>query len=109
MSTLDRVRGWLGLGPTVPRVRVHVIVRGRIGEGWMDIDRHFSLPEGATLGDLLLAARDAGIDLEAAIAQSPHLASTLMWNGERRALDEHRDRKLANDDQIYLLAPLAGG
>lgn len=109
MSAIDRVRGWLGLGPPAPRVRVHVLVRGRIGEGWMDVDRHFSLRPGATLGDLLAVARDEGVDLERAIAQSPHLASTLMWNGERRALAEHRDDVLADGDQIYLLAPIAGG
>lgn len=109
MSAIDRVKDWLGLGPRTPRIRVHVLVRGRIGEGWMDVDRHFSLPEGATLGGLLEAARAEGVDLEAAIARSPHLASTLMWNGERRALAEHREAKLADGDQIYLLAPLAGG
>lgn len=92
-----------------PSIRVHVLVRGRIGPGWMDIDRTLTLPEGTTLTGLFDAASEEGIDLREAIAQSPHLAGTLMWNGERAPVDAHRDRALQDGDQVYLLAPLAGG
>lgn len=107
MSVVDALRGLLGLGG--PRVRVHLLLRGRIGEGWLDVDRTFSLPEGATLASLIEAAAREGIDLEGAIAKSPHLASTLMWNGERRPLADCRDSPLADGDQIYLLSSIAGG
>ena len=91
------------------KIRVHVLVKGRIGEGWQDVDRTFALPEGATLRGLLDAADRAGVKLREAIAQSPHLAHTLMLNGERCPVGDNQDRALADGDQVYLLAPLAGG
>jgi molybdopterin converting factor small subunit len=49
------------------------------------------------------------VPLSDALHNSPHLAETLMLNGERCPLAEHGDRELADGDKIYLLAPLAGG
>ncbi len=92
-----------------PKIRVHVLIKGRIGEGWQDVDRTFALPEGATLEALLDAADRAGVELRKAIASSPHLAHTLMLNGERCPVQDNLSRALADGDQIYLLAPLAGG
>ncbi len=97
-----------GRGTDAP-IRVHVLVKGRIGGGWQDIDRTFALPAGATLGGLLDAADRAGVGLRAAIAQSPHLTHTLMVNGERTPVDDNLGRVMADGDQVYLLAPLAGG
>jgi molybdopterin converting factor small subunit len=91
------------------KVRVHVLVKGRIGDGWYDVDRKFALPEGSTLGALLDAAEREGVQLREAIAKSPHLAHTLMLNGERCPVDENAARVLADGDEVYLLAPLAGG
>ena len=108
MSITDRLRGLFG-GERAKRVRVHVLVRGRIGSGWMDVDRTFSLPEGSTLATLLDAAAQGGVALCEAIEQSPHLRHTLMLNGERCPLDDNLGRALADGDQVYLLAPLAGG
>ena len=92
-----------------PKIRVHVLVKGRIGEGWQDVDRTFSLPPGATLSTLLDAAERDGVGLREAISKSPHLAHTLMLNGDRTPLDENLGRVLSDGDQVYLLAPLAGG
>ena len=47
--------------------------------------------------------------MRAAIENSPHLRHTLMLNGERCPVDANLGRPLANGDQVYLLAPLAGG
>ncbi|HEY8041438.1 MAG TPA: MoaD/ThiS family protein [Polyangiaceae bacterium] len=94
---------------TSPRIRVHVLVKGRIGEGWQDVDRTFALPPGSTLRALLDAADRDGVGLREAIASSPHLAHTLMLNGERCPVNDNLDRALADGDQVYLLAPLAGG
>ena len=47
--------------------------------------------------------------MRAAIAESPHLAHTLMWNGERCAVEANHERRVEADDEIYLLGPLAGG
>ncbi len=105
MSLLARIFG----RDKTPRVRVHVLVKGRIGPEWYDVDRTFELHQGSTLTTLLDAAERDGIELRAAIAASPHLASTLMINGERCPLAEHTDRPLADGDQVYLLAPIAGG
>lgn len=91
------------------RIKVHILIRGRIGEDWKDIDTHLKLPVGTTLEGLVEAAERAGIPIREALASSPHLADTLMVNGERCPFAEHRDRVLADDDQVYLLAPLAGG
>ncbi|MFM7140578.1 MAG: MoaD/ThiS family protein, partial [Alphaproteobacteria bacterium] len=60
-------------------------------------------------GDLLDAADREGIGLRAAIEESPHLRHTLMLNGERCPVDENLGRTLADGDEVYLLAPLAGG
>jgi hypothetical protein len=92
-----------------PKIRVHVLVKGRIGDGWHDVDRTFALPVGTSLEGLLDAADREGVALRAAIARSPHLAHTLMLNGDRTPLDANLGRVLADGDQVYLLAPLAGG
>ena len=108
MSRLARLARRLR-GDDPDALRVRIILRGRIGPGWYDVDRRIEVPPGATLGDVLEAAEREGIPMRAAIAASPHLAHTLMWNGERRAVDEHRDRPVEDEDEIYLLGPLAGG
>jgi molybdopterin converting factor small subunit len=90
-------------------VRIHLLIRGRIGDGWVDIDEHLKLPDGTTLGDLVAITDARRIPLRDALDHSPHLAQTLMLNGERTPIDDHGDRILADGDQIYLLAPLAGG
>ena len=92
-----------------PGVRAHVILKGQIGEGWYDVDRWLELPRGATLEGLLDEADRQGIALRAAIAASPHLAHTLMWNGERAPVEENLAREVVDGDEVYLLAPMAGG
>jgi molybdopterin converting factor small subunit len=105
----ERLRGWLGRGQGAPAVRVHVLIRGRIGSGWYDVDRVLELPSGTTLGQLIDSAEARGVPLAEAIAQSPHLAHTLMLNGSRCPVAEHRERALQDGDELYLLAPIAGG
>lgn len=90
-------------------IRVRVLLKGRIGEGWYDVDERITLPPGATLATLLDAAAGRGIALRDAIESSPHLRHTLMWNGERCPVEENLDRAIADGDEVYLLAPLAGG
>jgi len=90
-------------------IRIHLVMKGRIGEGWYDVDEEIALPPGATLATLLDAAADRGIALRAAIERSPHLRHTLMWNGDRCPVEENLGRALADGDEVYLLAPLAGG
>ncbi len=101
MGIFDRLRG--------DQIRIHIIIRGRIGDDWKDIDEHLRVPQGTTLGKLVAVADAAGIPLSHALANSPHLSETLMLNGERCPIAEHQDRVLADGDEIYLLAPLAGG
>jgi molybdopterin converting factor small subunit len=92
-----------------PRIRVHVLIKGRIGDGWLDIDKMFELPIGATLADLLMRADQERVPLRDAIDKSPHLRHTLMLNGERCPVDGNMQRILIDGDEVYLLAPLAGG
>jgi molybdopterin converting factor small subunit len=101
MGIFDRLRG--------DQIRVHILIRGRIGDDWKEIDEHLKVPAGTTLAKLVDVADGAGVPLREALANSPHLVDTLMLNGERCPLAEHGDRVLANGDEIYLLAPLAGG
>lgn len=101
MGIFDRLRG--------SSIRIHILLRGRIGEGWKDIDEHLRVPTGTTLAKLVDVAGAAGIPLREALEHSPHLAHTLMVNGERCPLADHGERQLADGDQVYLLAPLAGG
>lgn len=91
------------------KIRVRVLVRGRIGAGWHDFDRTFRLAVGATLAELVPLADRAGVPLSEAIENSPHLRDTLMINGERCPLETNRERPLEDGDEIYLLAPVAGG
>ncbi len=107
MSLLDSVRQLFG--PKEPRIRVHLLVKGRIGEGWYDVDRDVRVPVGATLEQFIDEAERLGIGLRAAIDASPHLRHTLMWNGSRCPVEEHLGKQLADGDEIYLLAPIAGG
>jgi molybdopterin converting factor small subunit len=106
---LSRLFGRVGASGDGTGVRVHVVVKGRIGDGWQDVDRTLELPLGATLASLFERCDREGIPLRDAVERSPHLRHTLMWNGERCPVDEHLDRMLADGDQVYLLAPLAGG
>jgi len=101
MGIFDRLRGGT--------VRVHILIKGRIGDGWRDVDEHVRVPAGTTLGQLIEIADSAGIPLRDALAHSPHLTETLMLNGERCPIAANAGRVLAEDDQLYLLAPLAGG
>ena len=98
MGIFDRLRG--------DQIKVHVLIRGRIGDDWKDIDEHLRLPAGTTLGKLV--ALDA-VPLREALEHSPHLRDTMMLNGERCEFATNQDRVLADGDEIYLLAPLAGG
>ncbi len=112
MSLADRLRALVGGRPEDPAarpIRVRLLLKGRFGDGWLDVDRELRLPAGCTLGGLLDEAERQGIRLRAAIAQSPHLRHTLMLNGERCPLDENQERVLQDGDQLYLLAPIAGG
>jgi molybdopterin converting factor small subunit len=90
-------------------IRVHILIRGRIGEGWKDVDEHLRLPAGTTLGKLVEATDAANIPLREALDHSPHLVETLMLNGERCPFLDNAERVLQDGDQIYLLAPLMGG
>jgi molybdopterin converting factor small subunit len=101
MGIFDRLRGGT--------VRIHLLIKGRIGDGWKDIDEHVRVPAGTTLDKLLEIADAARIPLREALASSPHLTDTMMLNGERCPIHANADRVLADGDEIYLLAPLAGG
>jgi molybdopterin converting factor small subunit len=101
MGIFDKLRG--------ESIKVHVLLRGRIGDDWKNIDEYVRIPAGTTLGRFIEVADEAGIPLTEAIASSPHLHDTMMINGERCPLADHKDRVLADGDEIYLLAPLAGG
>jgi hypothetical protein len=101
MGIFDRLRG--------NSLKIHIIIRGRIGDTWRDVDTYLRVPQGTTLGELVEAAERANIPMRDALASSPHLADTMMLNGERCPLAEHAGRPLANGDELYLLAPLAGG
>jgi molybdopterin converting factor small subunit len=101
MGIFDRLRG--------ESLRVHVVIRGRIGDEWRDVDTYLRVPQGTTLAELVEAAERANVPLRHALEHSPHLRDTMMLNGERCPLDEHGGRALADGDELYLLAPLAGG
>ncbi|HEY5920413.1 MAG TPA: MoaD/ThiS family protein [Kofleriaceae bacterium] len=101
MGIFDRLRG--------DQIRIHILIRGRIGDAWKDVDQHLRVPAGTTLGKLLEVADRAGVPLREALANSPHLVDTLMLNGERVPFHDNQDRVLVEGDEIYLLAPFAGG
>ena len=110
MSLARRIGAWLsrhteGEGD----IRVRLILKGRIGEGWLDVDRKLALPDGATLASLIMKADLEGLRLSQAIEASPHLRHTLMWNGERTPVEENLARELRDGDELYLLGPVAGG
>lgn len=98
MGIFDRLRG--------DQIKIHILIRGRIGDDWKDIDEHLRLPAGTTLGKLV--ALDV-VPLREALDHSPHLRDTMMMNGERCEFATNQDRVLVDGDEIYLLAPLAGG
>jgi molybdopterin converting factor small subunit len=101
MGIFDRLRG--------DHVRIHILIRGRIGNDWKEVDEHLRVPAGTTLGKLVEVADNAAIPLREALNHSPHLVETMMLNGERCPFAENSERVLVEGDEIYLLAPLAGG
>ena len=108
MSLATRIGAWFRREPG-ESIRVRVLVKGRIGEGWFDVDRKLALPAGATLAALIEQADRDGLQLSQAIEASPHLRHTLMWNGERTPVAENLARALRDGDELYLLGPVAGG
>jgi len=92
-----------------PSIAVHVIIRGRIGEGWYDVDETLNLAIGTTLGEAIAAGEKRGIPFAEALENSPHLRDTLMLNGERCPVNERAGEVLSDGDEIYLLASIAGG
>ena len=90
-------------------IRLQILIKGRVGEGWYDLDRTLRVPEGSTLANLLDAADAEDIPLREAIENSPHLRETLMINGERCPLADNLGRVLMDGDEIYLLGPIVGG
>lgn len=90
-------------------IKVHVLIRGRIGDGWYDVDETVEVAAGTTLDQLVDQGDRLRLPLRAAVRDSPHLAHTLMWNGERCPIAEHGARALSDGDELFLLAPLAGG
>jgi len=107
MSLARRLRRLLGGGG--PAIRVHVLVRGRFGAGWQDIDRTFALAPGSTLADLLDEAGRQGVALRDLLERSPHLRHGVLLDGERLPLPEGLSRPLSDGAELYLLAPIAGG
>ncbi len=101
MGIFDKLRG--------DQIRIHILIRGRIGDDWKDVDEYLRVPAGTTLARLVEVAEAAGVPLREALDHSPHLADTLMLNGERCPVADNGQRVLAEGDEIYLLAPLAGG
>ncbi|MEJ7602905.1 MAG: MoaD/ThiS family protein [Kofleriaceae bacterium] len=101
MGIFDRLRG--------DQLKVHVVIRGRIGDDWRDIDTYLRVPAGTTLGRLVEVAETGGIPLRRSLESSPHLTDTMMLNGERCPFVENAEREIKDGDEIYLLAPLAGG
>jgi molybdopterin converting factor small subunit len=108
MTWARRLGAWLRREPP-DAIRVRVVVKGRVGQAWLDVDRRLALPRGATLAALIERADRAGLALSRALEESPHLRHTLMWNGDRTPIDENLDRTLRDGDEVYLLGPLAGG
>ena len=101
------IRRWFKRGQGT--IKVHLLIKGRIGPRWMDVDEWLRLPVGTSLNELVDAAERRGIPVRAAIEASPHLAHTVMVNGERCSIMENGQHQLTDGDQVYLLAPLAGG
>ncbi|HEY5938784.1 MAG TPA: MoaD/ThiS family protein [Kofleriaceae bacterium] len=101
MGIFDRLRG--------DQVKIHIVIRGRIGDDWKDVDTYLRVPSGTTLGRLVEVADSAAIPLRDALESSPHLTDTMMLNGERCPFLENAEREMKDGDEIYLLAPLAGG
>jgi molybdopterin converting factor small subunit len=101
MGIFDRHRGG--------SAKVHILIKGRIGDTWRDVDQYMRVPVGTTLGRLVEIADASGVPLTEALQNSPHLTDTMMINGERCPFTENKDRVLVDGDEIYLLAPLAGG
>ena len=108
MTLAQRISSWLRRDPP-DAIRVRVIVKGRIGEGWFDVDRKLVLAQGASLAALIEQADREGLHLSQAIEASPHLRHTLMWNGDRTPVAENLARELRDGDELYLLGPVAGG
>lgn len=101
MGIFDRLRG--------NQIKIHILIHGRIGDAWKDVDEHVRVPAGTTLGRLVEVMDAARIPLREALEHSPHLRDTIMLNGERCPISDNADRVLADGDELYLLAPLAGG
>ena len=90
-----------------PQAKAWAVVKANAyGHG---VARAYPGLQGADGFALLDIAEARGIPLRGALAASPHLTDTLMLNGERTPIAEHAGHVLRDGDELYLLAPLAGG
>jgi hypothetical protein len=100
MGIFDRLRG--------ETIRIHIVIRGRIGDDWRDVDQHLRVPAGTTLGRLVEVTDAAGVPLREALDKSPHLVETMTINNKRCPFIANAERVLVDGDELCLLAPLAG-
>ena len=61
MSLRDAVRRVFARPDPAGQIRVRVLLKGRTGTGWYDVDQQVPLPPGATLATLLDVAEQRGI------------------------------------------------
>ena len=58
-------------------ITIHVLIRGRIGDGWYDVDERVALPPGTTLAQLVADGDRYRLPLAAALAYSTVVFASL--------------------------------
>ena len=104
MPWRDALPRWLGGGAQQPgRIRVHVLIKGRIGEGWYDVDRTIAVPAGTTLAR---AARSRAAPGPAAARRDRGEPSPATHpDVERRPLSRRRARRASAAGRRLALSP----
>ena len=61
MGIFDRLRG--------DQIKIHILIRGRIGDDWKDVDENLRMPAGHDAREARRRRRAAGVPLREALEQ----------------------------------------
>ncbi len=77
---------------------------------FLDHEFDLELPEGTTLKQALRkAGEERRVDFDRVLDEHEVIRESILVSGERLPWPAGLDRKLKDDDSVYMLSPLAGG
>ena len=91
-------------------MKAHFLLKGYLLGTFLDHEFDLELPEGTTLKQALRKAGQARhVDFDRVLKEHEVIRESILVSGERLQWPSGLERKLKDDDSVYMLSPLAGG